>query len=163
MAEDEEPENTEVKKGGSLVLPAIAVSSILGSVVFALVLSGTIAPPSGTQEPPEEEEIVATDDELNLEFIRLEPLMISLGGDAAGQNLRFEGFLEVPSSETENVTTLMPRVMDALNTYLRAVEYQDISEPSALLKIRLQMLKRVQFVVGDDAVTDLLVSKFLVT
>jgi flagellar FliL protein len=55
----------------------------------------------------------------------------------------------------------MPRIQDVLNTYLRAVDVEDLEEPAALLRLRAQMLRRVQVVVGDGPVRDLLVTEFV--
>ena len=55
----------------------------------------------------------------------------------------------------------MPRVLDVLNTYLRAVEVRDLEEPAALARLRAQMLRRVQVVTGEGRVRDLLVTEFV--
>ena len=55
----------------------------------------------------------------------------------------------------------MPRVLDVLNTYLRAVEVRDLEEPSSLVKLRAQMLRRVQVVTGEGKVRDLLITEFV--
>ena len=43
----------------------------------------------------------------------------------------------------------MPRVVDVLNTFLRAVEPRDLEQPSALAPLRAQMLRRIQVVTGE--------------
>ena len=57
----------------------------------------------------------------------------------------------------------MPRVIDVLNGYLRAVEPSILSAPDALTRLRAQMLRRVRMVVGEDRVNDLLVMEFVLT
>ena len=52
---------------------------------------------------------------------------------------------------------LMPRIQDVLNSYLRAVEVRQLEDPSALLRLRAQMLRRVQIVTGEGRVRDLLI------
>jgi flagellar FliL protein len=56
----------------------------------------------------------------------------------------------------------MPRVVDVLNGFLRAVDVTDLEDPAALLRLRAQMLRRVQIVTGEGAVRDLLVMEFVV-
>ena len=56
---------------------------------------------------------------------------------------------------------LLPRILDVLNGYLRAVETADLENPSALVKLRAQMLRRVQIVTGEGRVRDLLVTEFV--
>ena len=55
----------------------------------------------------------------------------------------------------------MPRVLDVLNTYLRAVEVRDLEQPSSAARLRAQMLRRVQVVTGEGRVRDLLVTEFV--
>jgi flagellar FliL protein len=96
-------------------------------------------------------------------FVELQPVLVGLGGTAPGRHLRFEGHLEVvPGSEAE-VAALMPRIMDVLNGYLRATETADIEDPAALIRLRAQMLRRIQVVTGNGSVRDLLITSFLIS
>ena len=56
-----------------------------------------------------------------------------------------------------------PRVMDVLNSYLRAVEVSDLEDPSALISLRAQMLRRIQLVTGEGRVRDLLIMEFVLS
>ena len=47
------------------------------------------------------------------------------------------------------------------NSYLRAVAITDLEDPSAMTRLRAQMLRRVQIVTGEGRVRDLLVTEFL--
>ena len=51
--------------------------------------------------------------------------------------------------------------MDVLNIYLRALDPHELQEPAALLRLRAQMLRRVQIVTGPGMVNDLLVMEFV--
>jgi flagellar FliL protein len=75
--------------------------------------------------------------------------------------LRFSAQLEVAEAYKAEVELLKPRVMDVLNGYLRAVEVTDLENPSALFKLRAQMLRRVQIVTGEGRVRDLLIIEFV--
>ena len=65
-------------------------------------------------------------------FVPMDPIMISLPPGASARHLRFAGQLEVAPEHAAEVAGLMPRVLDVLNTYLRAVEVRDLEEPAAL-------------------------------
>lgn len=146
------------------ILIAASLALALGSVMFALTFTGTIAAKNPLNpENESDHEMVEAEELPPLEFLQIEPLMISLGAAAGGKQLRFEGYLEVNPTYQDEVIHLMPRIMDVLNTYLRAVDYSDVQEPNSLLRLRLQMLRRVQIVTGDGRVNDLLVSKFLLS
>ena len=94
-------------------------------------------------------------------FIAMDPIMISLPPGASARHLRFAGQLEVRPEHAAEVAGLMPRVLDVLNTYLRAVEVRDLEDPAALARLRAQMLRRIQVVTGEGRVRDLLVAEFV--
>ena len=94
-------------------------------------------------------------------FVPIEPMVISLAPGSGSRHLRFRAQLEVPAEKEREVTSLMPRVIDVLNSYLRAVEPRDFSDPTILSRLRSQMLRRVQIVAGSDAVHDLLIMEFV--
>ncbi len=94
-------------------------------------------------------------------YVPLEPLVISLSGRSEARHLRFTAQLEVPPQHQAEVARLVPRILDVLNVYLRALEAHEIEEPAALLRLRGQMLRRVQIVTGPGLVNDLLVTEFV--
>ena len=56
----------------------------------------------------------------------------------------------------------MPRVMDVINSYLRVLDRQELTDPRTLARLRAQLLRRIQIVTGDVLVRDLLVTEFVV-
>jgi flagellar FliL protein len=97
----------------------------------------------------------------NVAFVPLEPIMVTLPPTASARHLRFTGTLEVVPGRGEEIAQLMPRIQDVLNTYLRAVDVRDIEQPASSQRLRAQMLRRVQVVVGEGLVRDLLVTEFV--
>lgn len=95
-------------------------------------------------------------------FVPLEPMTIPIGASGEGRFLRFRGELEVDIARQGDVRSMLPRVVDVLNTYLRSLSMADIEDPSSLLTLRAQMRRRIDLVVGGDAVHDLLVMEFVV-
>ena len=98
----------------------------------------------------------------DIAFVPIDPLVVSLGSEPAGRYLHFTAQLEVAKAFQPDVTLLLPRVIDVLNSYLRAVEVADLEDPTALVRLRAQMLRRVQMVAGDGRVRDLLVTGFVI-
>lgn len=96
-------------------------------------------------------------------FIEIDPIIISLNGSAQSSHLRFRAQLEVPSKFKADVEKLSPRVVDVLNGYLRALEVSDLEDPFALMRLRTQMLRRVEIVVGQGRINDLLIMEFVFT
>lgn len=97
-----------------------------------------------------------------LVFVPIDPLVISISG-GNGRHLRFASQLEVEADRAAEVRHLMPRVVDVLNSYLRAVAVEDLEDPAALVRLRAQMLRRVQVVLGGVHVSDLLIMEFVLT
>ncbi|MEE9453351.1 MAG: flagellar basal body-associated FliL family protein [Paracoccaceae bacterium] len=94
-------------------------------------------------------------------FIALEPLIITLGKYATSRHLRFRAHLEVYPAATADVEHLAPRILDVLNTYLRAISETELEDPASMNLLRAQMLRRVQVVVGEGKVKDLLITEFV--
>lgn len=96
-----------------------------------------------------------------LEYIPLEPMIISVGRVSEGRHLRFGAQLEVAPEYKADVEALMPRIVDVLNGYLRALTIEDLDKPAALVRLRGQMLRRIQVVTGIGRVNDFLVMEFV--
>jgi flagellar FliL protein len=94
-------------------------------------------------------------------FLPVPAMVISLAPGSRHKHLRFSTTLEVGRSQQGQVETMMPRVVDVLNSYLRAIDVAAFEEPAALFRLRAQMLRRVQLVTGDGAVRDLLITEFV--
>jgi flagellar FliL protein len=156
---DETPTSEEEpkKKGGKLGLVlGIVLALAGGGGAFYAVNSGMIL---GSSDDHAEEEHVEQPDE-KVAFVPIDRIIVSMGSQARYQ-LRFNAQLEVVPDKAEQVTLLMPRILDVLNGYLRAVDVEELEDPSALLNIRIQKLRRVQLVTGKGHVNDLLITEFV--
>ena len=153
-APEEPPKRSKLPLIAGLVLALAG-----GGGGFFAVQSGLLLGGDGHDSPAEEEAPVASPMP-DVAFVEVPPLVISLGGGGAS-HLRFRASLEVPAQHQLEVTELLPRVQDVLNSYLRALDPADIAEQGALFRLRAQMLRRVKMVVGDARVRDLLVLEFV--
>jgi flagellar protein FliL len=97
----------------------------------------------------------------DIAFVPVDPMIVSLGASAQNSHLRFTAQLEVTAGHSADVTLLLPRIMDVLNGYLRAIDIAEIEDPGALVRMRAQMLRRVQIVSGEGRVRDLLITEFV--
>lgn len=100
---------------------------------------------------------------LSVSFVAIDPLVISLPGTGGRDHLRFSAQLEVAPSFVSEVEAIKPRIVDVLNGYLRAVDLAELEDPAALMRLRAQMLRRVQVVAGDGRVKDLLIMEFVLS
>lgn len=96
-----------------------------------------------------------------LAFVPMDPLTISMPKSSQYKHLRFRGELEVPREYQDEVGSVLPRIVDVLNTYLRALEVSDIEETASLARLRAQMLRRIQIVAGPGRINDLLIMEFV--
>lgn len=88
-------------------------------------------------------------------------MVVSLGPFSENRHLRFTAHLEVNNPFSADIEQLRPRIMDVLNSYLRAIETRDFDDVSALTRLRAQMLRRLQIVAGDGRIRDLLIVEFV--
>lgn len=158
-------ENTELIEGEpkkksklGLVL-GMVIALALGAGGFIATYTGLIG---GSADPAAEEMSPEAHAELPpVSFVELDPLIISLGSANKSRHLRFHGSLEVVPGHEAEVSSLLPRILDVLNSYLRAVDLEMLEDPTALIKLRAHMLRRVQLVAGDSRVLDLLILEFV--
>lgn len=94
-------------------------------------------------------------------FVALEPVIVTLGRGAEMRQLALTAQLEIEPNAIETVMLLAPRVADVINIYLRAVDVAAVEDPASMLRLRAQMLRRIQVVTGEGVVRDLLVSEFI--
>lgn len=97
----------------------------------------------------------------DVSFVAIDPIVISLGAQSSARHLRFASQLEVQNPFGPDITALLPRIVDVLNSYLRAVEVAQLEDPAALVRLKAQMLRRIQIVTGEGRVRDLLISEFV--
>ncbi|MGO4908461.1 flagellar basal body-associated protein FliL [Pseudorhodobacter sp. W20_MBD10_FR17] len=151
-SEDEPPK----KKSKLPILIGLVLALVLGGGGFYATWSGMILGES--HEEPVAEPIGPLP---NIAFVPVDPIVISLGPGATARHLRFTSQLEVNKPATEDVTLLMPRILDVLNGYLRAIDVAQLEDPSALVRIRAHMLRRIQIVTGEGRVRDILITEFV--
>lgn len=150
---DEEPKKRSKKP---LIFGAVA-ALLLGGGAFYATYSGLLLG-GGAAHDAAKADVGALPD---IAFVPIDQMVLSLGAAAEGRYLRFTAQLEVPSAHADEVTLLKPRILDVLNGYLRAVDPAELEDPAALVRLRAQMLRRIQIVTGEGRVRDLLVTEFV--
>lgn len=173
MSEEEKPEGEEAPKKSKMPLIIGLVLSLAGAGGgYFASSSGMIL---GSKEPETEagEESakveVKKEEETKHEvsavggFVPVDPIVVSLPRDARHSHLRFAAQLEVDPSYSAEVTEMMPRIVDVMNTYLRSVEAEDFEDPNALARLRTHLLARMQIVAGAGRVRDVLIMEFVLT
>ena len=165
MAETEETEITEEdapKKSSKLpMIIGLVLALAGGGGGFFAVYSGMILGTGEAEETAVEESEEPMENLPDVAFVPVDPIVVSLNDSSSSKHLRFRAQLEVPSKHQADVEGILPRVVDVLNSYLRALEPTDIQGTAALIKLRAQMLRRIQVVTGQGRVRDLLIMEFV--
>ena len=160
--EETAPEGDPPKKSKMPMIIGLVLALVGGGAGFYATWSGMILDGGDHAEAEVEDEEVK-DPFGDIAFVEVEPMIISVKAQPNQRLLRFRAQLEVPKSHAEDVTKLLPRVVDVLNSYLRALEVADLEDSAALTRLRAQMLRRVQVVTGKDRVNDFLIMEFVLT
>ena len=173
MAEDEAQGGAEAAAKKGRMKPLLiggVLMAVCGAGAFLAVSAGLVPGLGGGHEEVESVAEAAPEphgdgghaEAESVAFVAVDPLTITLGAGADRTHLRFASKLEVPYGRETEVAALMPRVVDVLGGYLRALDPAAIEERDAHARLRSQMLRRVRLVVGPEAVHDLLVTEFVV-
>lgn len=157
MAEPDDPVATVPKKSKKPLLIGLFLAMLLGGAGFYATWSGMILGAAASHAVDAPETAALPD----IAFVPVAPLVISIGPLAEKRYLRFAAQLEVTSPQTEDVILLLPRIIDVLNGYLRAIDPVRFDDPAALIRMRAQLLRRIQIVTGDGRVRDLLITEFV--
>ncbi len=156
VAEGGEGSDGAPKRSKMPLIIGLFLALISGGGGFFAMKSGIL--PIGGHAAPGGETTQALPD---IAYVPVDPIMISLPPGAPGRHLRFAAQIEVTKSNAAEVTLLMPRIIDVLNSYLRAVDPAGFDDPGAMTRLRAQMLRRLQIVTGEGRVRDLLITEFV--
>ncbi len=127
---------------------------VLGGGGFFAVYSGLLFGQSTSSPQP-------ASLDMDFAYVPVENLTITLAGTSPPRHLRFSGQIEVASRSHNEMMRLQPRFLDVINTYFRAIDPQDLTEPAALIRLRAQILRRLRIVAGEGHVRDFLITEFI--
>lgn len=163
MSDASEEVEDQPKKSSKLpLILGLVLALVGGGGGFFATWSGMILAPGG-DEKSAEETVPDAKPTLEVVYVEVDPLVISLPRTSSARHLRFRAHLEVSTEAQEAVGNLVPRVVDVLNSYLRALDPSVLENPASLARLRAQMLRRVQVVTGPGKVRDLLIMEFVLT
>ncbi|WP_342078814.1 flagellar basal body-associated FliL family protein [Yoonia sp. SS1-5] len=164
MADEAASEDDPPKKGSKKpILIGLVLAVAGGGGGFFAAQSGALDSITGAEPKGEQAAEAKSSAAPEIAFVAIDPLVISLPGSGGRSHLRFAAQLEVPPAYVTEVEAIKPRVVDVLNSYLRAVELAELEDPAILIRLRGQMLRRVQIVAGEGRVNDLLIMEFVLS
>lgn len=156
---EEAPKSSKMPLIIGLVLALVGGAGGFFAANQGFILGGESASAEEKEEEAKSSEV--TDILSDITFVPMDPLTISMPLSSRYKHLRFRAELEVKKEYTSEVETILPRIVDILNSYLRALEISDIEQAASLARLRSQMLRRVQVVAGPGRVNDLLIMEFV--
>ncbi len=145
---------------GKLLLPVVLGVTSFCTVYF---LPREIPADNIKCEPKHTEGKLAeneTEEETEMSYINLEPFTVSLKG--RDRILRLSLAIEAPSDMAEEIDADNPKLRDAFMGYLSALGMEQVEEASFLIRMRAQLTRRAQFVLGADMVQTILITDFMV-
>ncbi|MEM9579560.1 MAG: flagellar basal body-associated FliL family protein [Pseudomonadota bacterium] len=160
-ATDTIEEEVPKKRSKAGVLVGLLLALAAAGAGFFIAFSGSL--PIGTGDHPAASGEVAEPVKplASSVFVPLDPLVVTIRSSSKFRLLRFTGQLEVNPDHVDEVEQLKPRIIDVMNTYLNALEARHFEDPIAMMKLRSQMLRRVQIVTGPSRVEDMLIMEFI--
>ncbi len=157
MAHTADAEGDVKPRSTRLRTVVVGVLSILLGAVSGYILTDRGLIPSflGSQS------VSAPSSSSELTYFELDPILINLPPGGNHTHLKIGAHLEVSKGFESKVSSELPRIMDIMLTYLRAIRVRDLEEQSALFVIRSELLQRVKIIVGQNVVHDILIDEFI--
>lgn len=148
------------EKSGKKGMIIGAILAVVGAVGGYVLTTSGLLPIGGKPASAKAEESKPAKALPKVGFVDLAPVVVSVN-TSDSRHLKFHAQLEVNAPYMADVEKMKPRIMDVLNGYLRAVEVSDLEDSLALIRIRGHLLRRIEIVVGEGRVRDVLVMEFV--
>lgn len=167
MAEDEDkaPEAKDASAGKSnkgLVVVVLIAAVVLGGGAAAAgaIVAMRMAPSANAAPAP-----AASEDKV-LGTVDFASLVVDLrSADGASHHLRVSLSAEVPSGGAkeakDELESLMPRGREAAIGYLRALSYEDATDPHGFEKVRGELAKKIIEAIGEKHVAGILITDYV--
>ncbi len=88
-------------------------------------------------------------------------IVVSIRPSGRVKHLKLSIAIETSVDSEQIFAEREPRIRDALNTYLRAVDVAALEDPAGMGRIRAQIARRVEFVVAPAPVHAILITDFI--
>ncbi len=152
---DEAPKKSKLPSKKVMVIAAAAVLVVGGGGFGAMKLMG-----GGEKHEEPKKEVVKP-----ATFVDLPDVLVNLSsaGSDRTQYLKVKVVLELPYPElVPKIQPLMPRVMDAFQTYLRELRPTDLDGSAGLYRLKEELTRRVNVAVAPNKVTAVLFKEIVV-
>lgn len=151
------------KKKFALKLPPLKFLIIGGAALLLLVGGGAGAYHFFFAHPAEHK--VETPGVKPVVFVDLPEILVNLSnpGSERTQYLKVKVVLELPEQKMiEQITPIMPRVMDAFQTYLRELRPSDLDGSAGLYRLKEELTRRVNVSIAPSRINAVLFKEIVV-
>ncbi len=97
----------------------------------------------------------------NQSYVQLQEMIITVGSAPANRFLKMNISVITDSANTATVQAAEPVLIDAFNTYLRSIEMRDFEDPGFYPRMREQLARRSELVLGSGVSDGVLITEFL--
>ncbi|WP_291205175.1 flagellar basal body-associated FliL family protein [Hyphomonas sp.] len=149
--------------GGMMGLLMLGAASLVSS--FGLVYFLT-PPPSAATAACEPGDLGADAEvkpalKADQAYVQLQEMVITVGSAPATRYLKMNISVMTDSVNTAAVQAAEPVLLDAFNTYLRSIEMKDFEDPGFYPRMREQLARRSELVLGSGVSNGVLITEFL--
>lgn len=145
-----------------VVLPLFLLGGVGGGVYF----TGTLDKILKKEEPPVEESTPAPTSTASGPgvFLEIPNMLVNLSGpDEQPRYLRLRVQLELKNqADLDAVQSVMPRVVDQFQTYLRELRVRDLRGSAGIYRLQMELLSRVNAAAYPIEVRDVLFQEILI-
>jgi flagellar FliL protein len=160
---DEEAEAPAAQAKKKFALPSMKVMIIAAAGLLVLGGGGTAGYIFFFKGPSHEQ--AAKTDAKPVTFVDLPDVLVNLSnaGTDRTQYLKVKIVLELPDAKlVGEIQPLMPRVMDAFQTYLRELRPTDLDGSAGLYRLKEELTRRVNAAVAPNRITAVLFKEIVV-
>ena len=164
VEEDAEGASEQPKKKFALKLPPMKFI-IIGVAALVLIGGGFGAYKMFFSHGHEEEEKAETSKVKAATFVDLPEILVNLSnpGTERTQYLKVKVVLELPDPKMiDQITPIMPRVMDAFQTYLRELRPTDLDGSAGLYRLKEELTRRVNVAIAPGRINAVLFKEIIV-
>lgn len=155
---DEEP---KPKKSKAMLFGIVGAVVLGGGGAFA-TYSGMVKLPFGGDGADNAAQESSHNASAKAAYVPLDPITVDLGRGGRSGQLRVSLIVETTTDKQSMVDERRYRITDTLYSFLRAVKQEDLRDPSQTDLLRSRILRRVLLETPPGAVSDVLISEFVV-
>jgi len=160
---DAEQAEPAAKPGGGLMgLVMLGAASLVSSFGLVYLLTPpTSAATEACAPAGSDAAAIAPIVKADQAYVELKEMVITVGSAPATRYLKMNISVITDGANTATVKDAEPVLIDAFNTYLRSIEMKDFEDPGFYPRMREQLARRSELVLGSGVSNGILITEFL--